>query len=227
MRMGPDEMRPERGWATIVGVVGDVKQSSLATAEEDAFYVPNTQWAFPDNVMSLAVRTRGKPADLTSPVKAAIWSVDKDQPITRIATMDSLLALSEARRRFALTIFESFALAGLLLAGIGIYGVLSGSVTERMREIGVRSALGASRAQILALILRQGMSLTGIGIAIGLLGATLVSGALATLLYGVSRYDPFTYIAVVALLFMVAAGSTWLPARRAATVDPSITLRSE
>ena len=227
MRMGPDEMRPERGWATIVGVVGDVKQSSLATAEEDAFYVPNTQWPFPDNVMSLAVRSRGKAADLTASVRAAIWSVDKDQPITRIATMDSLLALSEARRRFALTIFESFALAGLLLAGIGIYGVLSGSVTERMREIGVRSALGASRADILALILRHGMSLTAIGAAIGLLGATLVSGAMASLLYGVSRFDPFTYIAVVVLLFLVAAASTWLPARRAATVDPCITLRSE
>ncbi|MGE5321845.1 MAG: ADOP family duplicated permease [Actinomycetota bacterium] len=227
MRMGPDELRPERGWATIVGVVGDVKQSSLATAEEDAFYVPTTQWAFPDNVMSLAVRARGNAADLTSAVKTAIWSVDKDQPVTRVATMDRLLALSEARRRFALTIFESFAMVGLLLAGIGIYGVLSGSVTERMREIGVRSALGASRSDILALILRQGMSLTGIGVVIGLVGAMLVSGTLATLLYGISRLDPVTYIGVVVLLFVVAAASTWLPAWRAATADPSITLRSE
>jgi len=228
VRMGPDTSKPESvAWSTIIGVVGDVKQQSLAVGAQRAFYVPSAQWQWGDAVMTLVVRARGNAADLTSAIKAAIWSIDKDQPIVRVATMSSFVTLTEARRGFALTIFEVFAFAGLLLAAIGIYGVLSGSVTERWREIGVRSALGASRSNILALIIRQGMTLTGAGIAVGLIGATVVSGALVTLLYGVSRLDPLTYLAVVVLLFVVAAASTWLPAWRAAAVDPAITLRAE
>lgn len=137
------------------------------------------------------------------------------------------MASTAAERRFALTLFEAFALAALAAAAIGIFGVLSGGVTERMREIGVRAALGASRHDILALIVRQGMTLTAIGAAVGLAGALPASGALSTLLFGVSRLDPLTYIAVVALLAAVSAIACWIPAWRAARVDPSITLRAE
>ena len=157
----------------------------------------------------------------------AIWSVDKDQPIVRVATMDTLLAKSESQRRFAMIVFEAFALVALVLAATGIYGVLSGSVTERMREIGVRSALGASRADILALVVRQGMTLTGLGVAIGLVAAAAASRALVTLLFGVSRLDPVTYLGVIALAAGVSAIACWVPAWRAARVDPSITLRAE
>ena len=160
-------------------------------------------------------------------IKNAIWSVDKEQPIVRVASMDSLLAASAAERRFALVLFEAFALVALALAATGIYGVLSGSVAERTREIGVRSALGASRADILALVVGQGMTLAGLGALIGLGGAVAASGALVTLLFGVSRLDPTTYAGVVALLLAVSGMACALPAWRAARVDPSITLRAE
>ena len=227
VRMGPDIGRADKPWATIVGVVGDVKQQSLAVAVEDAFYVPTTQWPWADEVLSLVVRTRGDAAALAPAIRSAIWSVDKDQPIVRIGTMDSLLARSEAQRRFTLIALEAFALAGLVLAATGIFGVLSGSVTERTREIGVRSALGASRRAILAMVLQQGMQLVAIGTGIGLVGAALASRTLVTLLFGVSRLDPLTYLGVIGLLLAVAAFACWLPASRAARVDPAITLRAE
>jgi len=218
---------PSLPWATIVGEVGDVRQTSLAVGDADAFYMTATQGWFADNAMSLVVRARGDAAALTQPIKQAIWAVDKDQPIVRVTTMDGLVAASAAERRFALILFEAFGIVALALAATGIYGVLSGSVTERMREIGVRSALGASRGDILALVVRQGMALTGIGAAIGLGGAVAASHALVTLLFGVSRLDPIAYFGVIALLAGVSAIACWVPAWRAARVDPSITLRAE
>ena len=228
VRMGSATVAGHEGpWATIVGVVGDVKQSSLAVNSEEAIYVPSSQWFWGDTEMSLVVRTRGDAPALAAAVKNAIWSVNKDQPIVRIATMERLVAMSEARRRFALVIFEAFALVALVLAATGIYGVLSGSVTERMREIGVRAALGAKRGDILSLVLRQGMLLAALGVCSGLIGAMLASRALITLLFGISRVDPATYVGVITLLASVAAIACWVPAWRAAQVDPAITLRAE
>jgi len=214
-------------WYTIAGVVGGVKQASLAESQEDAVYMTPAQSWFADDAMSLVVRTRGGAAALAPAIKGAIWSVDKEQPIVRAATMETLLATSESQRRFAMIVFEAFALVALALAATGIYGVLSGSVNERMREIGVRSALGASRGDILALVIRQGMTLTGLGAAIGLGGAALATQALVTLLFGVSRLDPLTYLGVIALLAGVSAIACAAPAWRASRVDPSITLRAE
>ncbi|MGE5100921.1 MAG: FtsX-like permease family protein, partial [Deltaproteobacteria bacterium] len=205
----------------------DVRQTSLSLGDEDAVYVTPSQWHWGDRLMSLVVRGRGDATALAAPIRRAIWSVDKNQPIVRIATMDDLLALSQANRHFALVLFEAFGVVALLLAAVGIFGVLSGGVTERMREIGVRSALGASSADILALVVRQGMTLTSLGIAIGLGGSALASRALITLLFGVSRLDPVTYLGVVALLLVVAAIASWAPAWRASRVDPAITLRAE
>ncbi|HEY4129356.1 MAG TPA: ABC transporter permease [Gemmatimonadaceae bacterium] len=223
VRLGPDDGQ----WYTVVGVVGDVKQTSLALANPDAFYVSPTQWHWVDNTMSLVVRTRTEATALIPALRTAIWSVDKDQPILRVATMEQLVTRSEANRHFALVLFEAFGVVALLLAAIGIYGVLSGSVTERIREIGVRSALGASPGDILALVLRQGLSLTFVGVVLGLAGAVAATRALSTMLFGISRVDPITYVAVTALLFGVSAIACWLPAMRAASVDPSRTLRSE
>jgi putative ABC transport system permease protein len=225
VRMGPDMGRADAPWAEIVGVVGDVKQLSLAVGEADAFYT--THWAWVDNVQSLVVRTQGDPAAMVQAVRNAIWSIDKDVPLPRIATMESLVSATEAQRRFALILFEVFALVALLLAATGLYGVLSGTVNERTREIGVRAALGASRGDILNLIVRQGMRLTVVGVAIGLAGAVAASYALVTLLWGVSRLDPVTYGGVIAVLLAISAIACWVPAWRAAQVDPAITLRAE
>ncbi len=212
---------------TVVGVVGDVKQMSLALSDSDAVYTTTTQWNWADGTLSLVVRARGNVAALTSAVKNAVWSVDRDQPILRVATMESLLAASAAERSFVVILFEAFGLVSLILAATGIYGVLSGSVTERTREIGVRSALGASRRDILALVLRQGMALTAIGIGLGLLGAAAASQAIAAMLFDVSRLDPVTYFGVIALLGVVSAVACGIPAWRAAKIDPMVALRYE
>jgi predicted permease len=227
VRVGVGAGYADRPWATIVGVVGDVKQVGLALTNTDAFYTTPTQWSWVDTAQSLVVRTRGDAATLVPALREAIWSVDKDQPIVRVATMDTLLARSLAQRQFALILFEAFGGVALVLAAIGIYGILAGSVTERTREIGVRTALGASRGSILALILRQGMTLAGIGIAIGLAGAAMASQAITSMLYGISRFDPITYAGVIVLLASVSAMACWVPAWRAARVDPSITFRAE
>jgi ABC-type antimicrobial peptide transport system permease subunit len=173
------------------------------------------------------VRAKGDPRTFVGAIERAIWSIDKDQPIVRIAMMDDVLARSAAERRFALMVFEAFGIAALVLAAIGIYGILAGSVTERVREIGVRAALGASRIGIVSLIVKQGLGLTLLGIAIGLAGAVAASGAVTTLLFGVSRLDLVTYAGVVTVLLIAAAFACWLPAWRAARIDPAITLRAE
>jgi putative ABC transport system permease protein len=227
VHVGPDIGHADRPWQTIVGVVGDVKQASLAVNEPDAIYTTPWQWSWADSVRSLVVRTQGDAASMAPAIRQAIWSVDKDQPIVRVATMDNLLTASEAERRFALILFEAFALVALVLAATGIYGLLSGSVVERMREIGVRSALGASRMDIVGLVVRQGMTLTALGVVLGLSGAVVASRALITLLFGVSRLDPVTYVGVIAMLLGVSGIACWVPAWRAARVGPLISLRAE
>ncbi|MGH7472094.1 MAG: ABC transporter permease, partial [Longimicrobiales bacterium] len=209
---------------TVVGVVGDVKQMSLTLNETEAVYVTPAQWRFADNVMSLIVRTRGSAVALTDAIRQAIWSVDKDQPIVRVATMDELVAATAAERRFALILFQAFALAALMLAAAGIYGLLAGSVAERTREMGVRAALGASRTRILALVLGQGMTLTGLGMLAGVAGALPLSRVLETMLFDVSPLDSITYISGIALLAAVALLACAVPAWRAARVDPARTL---
>ena len=216
-----------RPWYVVAGVVADVKQTSLAEVQPKAVYLTPAQSWFADTRMSLVLHARGDAAPFVPAVKKAIWSVDKDQPIIRVALMDTLLAASESQRRFTMIVFQAFAFVALVLSAAGIYGVLSGSVTERTREIGVRSALGASRGSILALVIRQGMTLTGLGVLIGVAGAAAMTQAIVTLLFGISRLDPITYLAVIALLVAVSAIACWLPAWRAARVDPSITLRAE
>jgi putative ABC transport system permease protein len=212
---------------TVVGVVGDVKQESLAITESDAVYTTPSQWRDADNAMSLVVRGRDDVTTLIPALREAIWSIDKDQPIVRIATMDDLLAASAANRRFAVTLFEAFGLAALVLAAAGIYGVLSGSVVERTREMGVRAALGASRSDIVSLVLRQGLRLTALGVVLGLAAAGIATQALVTLLFGVSRLDPVTYVGVVGLLATTSILACAVPAWRAARVDPVTTLRAD
>ena len=217
----------DRPWYTIVGVVGDVKQTSLAINEADAVYLATEQTWFADDTLSFVIRTRGQPAELASAIGNAIWSIDKNQPVVRVMTMDRMIAITEAERRFVLILFEAFGIMALLLAAVGIYGLLSGNVTERAREIGVRAALGASRGQILALILRDGMRLTVLGLVVGLCGAFAATRAITTLLFGTSPLDPIAWVGVVLMLVGVSAVACWAPAWRASRVDPSITLRAD
>jgi len=177
--------------------------------------------------MSLVVRAVGDAAAIAQAIKQAVWSVDKDQPIVRVATMKELLAASAGERRFALILFETFGLVALVLATIGIYGVLSGSVTERTREIGVRLALGAQRRDVLALILRQGVTLTLSGVGLGLLASWAATRLLTKLLYNVSATDPLIFVGVALMLTAVALIACYLPARRATKVDPLVALRHE
>jgi putative ABC transport system permease protein len=224
LRIGPND----GPWNTIVGVVGNVKQTSLAVSQSDAVYITNAQWQlFPDRARWLVVRARGDAGAMAAAVRQAVWSVDKDQPIVRVATMANLLDRSAGERRFAMILFETFGLVALVLAAIGIYGVLSGSVTERTREIGVRLALGAQRSDVLSLILGQGIKLTLIGVIIGLFAAWGVTRLLTRLLYGVSATDPFIFGSIALLLTVVAMFACYLPARRATKIDPIIALRCE
>jgi ABC-type antimicrobial peptide transport system permease subunit len=147
--------------------------------------------------------------------------------VVRVARLDDLVAASAASRRLALLLFEAFALAALVLAAAGIYGVLAAGVAERTREIGVRAALGASRADILTLVVRQAMTLTGVGVAVGVAAASVSTRAITAMLFGISALDPITYASVVVLLTAVAAMAAGVPVWRAVRVDPATTLRAE
>lgn len=216
-----------RPWYTVVGVVGDVKQTSLSLDQEDAVYLSTEQTWFADEALSFVIRTRGHAAPLAPEVKSAIWSVDRNQPIVRVLPMDRLMAITEAQRRFTLVLFEAFGVVALLLAAVGLYGVLSGSIAERMHEIGVRMALGASRRDILALAFGDGMRLALWGMTIGACGALAASRGITSLLFGTSTLDPVSWLGMMALLAAVAAAACWVPAWRGATIDPVRTLRSE
>jgi predicted permease len=216
------------GWFTIVGIVGDVRQASLAIDPPDAVYVTNQQWTqFADQARWLVVRGQRDPVALLPAIRAAIESVDRRQPIVRVATMDERVSSSAAARRFALVLFQAFGLVSLVLASVGTYGLLSGSVTRRLREIAVRAVLGANRRSLIELVLREGLSLTVIGTVLGLGLAMLASRFLETMLFGVSRLDAVTYVSVVALLALTSAVACWMPAWRASRLDPNVVLRAD
>lgn len=213
---------------TIVGVVGNVRQLSLAEPASDAVYVPLDQWPFAEASLSMVIRGGSENImGLTSTLRDAIWAVDPDQAISRVTMMEDLMAADAAERRFALQVFGLFGLGALLLAGAGIFGVISGSISERTREIGLRSALGATRGAIVGMVLQQGLVLAAFGILAGLTAAVPASGSLSALLFGVKRLDPVTYTAVVLLVALVALLACWIPAYRASRLDPAQTLRAE
>jgi putative ABC transport system permease protein len=212
---------------TVVGVVGDLKQVSLVAGDADAVYTTAPQWLFPERTMSLVVRATHNAPALAAAVRQAVWSVDKDQPIARVATMEDMVAAKSAERRFTLILFQLFAFAALTLAAAGIYGVLATSVAERSREIGVRSVLGATRGMIVSLVLRQALTLVAPGVVIGLVGAAILSRSLVALLFRVSPLDPLTYLEMALVLGAVAVVACSVPAWRAARLDPLTTLKAE
>jgi ABC-type antimicrobial peptide transport system permease subunit len=175
----------------------------------------------------LAVRTRSDPAALTAGVRSEVLALDRNRPVYDVATMEERLATSVADRRFNLLLLGLFALVALLLAAVGLYGVLAYAVSERTHEIGIRMALGARRESVLGLILRQGVTLVAAGLAAGLLASLLLGRVLAGSLYGVPSTDPVTFAAIPLALLAVAVLSSWLPARRATQVDPTVALRQD
>jgi putative ABC transport system permease protein len=216
---------PQGPWRTIVGVVGDVRHTGLDAPSAMQIYLPHSQWL--DSSTVLAVRTKGDPGSLAGAVRDAIWSVDKNQPISKVATMDRVIATSMAQRRFAMTLFSIFAGLALVLAAVGLYGVLAHNVSTRTNELGVRIALGAQKGDILRLVVRQGLLLTAMGIAIGVAGALALTRFLASQLFGVTPTDPVTFAGVPMLLAAVALLACYIPARRATRVDPMVALRYE
>jgi putative ABC transport system permease protein len=212
-------------WREVVGVVADVKLNGVERNTPMQAYFPFAQEAWSN--FSIVVRTAGDPLQLAGGVERAIHTVDKDLPVTSIRSMDQLLGSSTAQRRLTLVLLLSFALLALLLAAVGIYGVISYSVRQRTHEIGVRMALGAQVGDVLTLILAQGLKLTLLGVAIGLLAAFALTRWMETLLFGVRPTDPLTYAVIATVLTTVAVLSCWLPARRATKVDPMVALRYE
>jgi putative ABC transport system permease protein len=218
---------PTPTWGTIVGVVADVQERGYDIAMKPGIYSPITRlddgWT-PDY---LVIRAKGEPTALVSAVRGVIASIDPDQPVSELRTMDEIVDLNIADRQQQMTLLGAFAALALLLASIGLYGVLSYAVTQRSREIGLRMALGASASSVIRMIVGRGLALTGIGLAIGLVAAWLATRAMRNLLYGVAATDPFTFAAVAALLGLIALIASYAPARRASRVDPIVVLREE
>jgi predicted permease len=214
-------------WMTIVGVVGDVRERGLDLAMKPAVYVPFTQTGItffqPSEIAVLAAR---EPLYLSKPLQQAVWAVDPEQPVSYIRTMDEIVDDELASRTQVLRLLGAFAALALLLAALGIYGVLS-MVSQRTREIGLRMAIGASRRDVVRGILAYAARLTSAGLAAGIAVAIAGTRLLSTLLFGVSPLDLDTFLAVSALLAMIALLASYVPARRAAAVDPAIALRQE
>jgi putative ABC transport system permease protein len=209
----------------IIGVVGDVRQMSLDTPAEPTVYWPHPELVISE--MTIVVRTTNDPLTLVSAVRSELQQMDPEQPMAAISTMDQLLAGSLSRSRFTMLVLGVFAALALVLACVGIYGVIAYSVTQRTQEFGIRMALGANRRDVLRLVLGQGTRLTLLGIGLGVAAALIVTRLMATLLYGVSTTDPLTFTAVALLLALVALAACYIPARRATRVDPIVALRYE
>jgi putative ABC transport system permease protein len=215
----------EKPTRQIIGVVGSIKQTTLDSDARAAMYMPHLQ--SPNIGMTVIVRTRGEPLALAAAVREQVRALDKDVPVAHFQTMDQVFGASVAQPRFSMLVVGLFAALALILAVVGIYGVMAYSVSRRAHEIGVRMALGARTGQVLKLVLKEGMTLTLLGIAIGLFAAFALTRVMATLLFGVSAKDPLTFVAVSILLALVAVVACYLPARRATRVDPLVALRYE
>jgi putative ABC transport system permease protein len=209
----------------IVGVAGQVRHGGLNQQPRPTIYFPYLIADEPR--MSLVVRTASDPATFVNAIKRAVWSVDRDQPVYNIKTMDELISDSGSSSRFTLMLLGAFALLALALAAIGIYGVMSYTVNQRKHEMGIRIALGASSGDVLKLVVGGALKMTLTGLAFGLAGALALTRALGSLLYGVSATDPVTFAVVAALLAGVALAASYIPARRAMHVHPIVALRYE
>ena len=225
-RLKPGSSTSKSEWREVIGIVKDVRQNDLIAPPKMQMYFSYRQ---PKEIAAnaLVVRTSVEPMSLAGSVRNAIWSVDKDQTVADIDTMDHIVAKAVARQRFSMVLLGVFAALALLLASVGIYGVMSYSVAQRTREIGIRMALGARRADVLQMTVWQGLKLVGAGMILGLGAAILLTRVMATLLYGISATDPITFIGISVVLLAVAILASYVPALRATKVDPITALRAQ
>ena len=219
---GRDSTRP---WLSVVGIAGDVRDTAIESDAKPCIYIPYPQ--FPSSGMTLVVRAGFDPTPLIPSIRDQIWAVDKDQPVTDAKTMDQYVADSVSPRRFNAMLLAIFASLALVLASVGIYGVMAYSVTQRTHEIGIRLALGAESSDVIKLVVGRAMALVVAGVMIGLAGALALTRLMTSLLYGVSATDTVTFAVVSVLLVVVALLASYIPARRATKVDPMIALRCE
>ena len=209
----------------IVGIVADERFNGPRAPADPATYFALSQFTFNDNWV--LVRTRNDPVAFVSTLRQIVWSLDRDLPVENVRTMDAVLDETVADSRFNTVLLSLFAVVALMLAAIGIYGVLAFTVAQRTSEIGIRMALGAQRSSVLRLVVGNGLALALIGIAIGSAGALVATRALQRLVFGVSTTDPGVFVLVAVALTVVAATAAAVPALRASRVDPLVALRSE
>jgi predicted permease len=219
------ELKSDDPWQTVIGVVGRVKQDSLDSDPRIAFYLSHTQ--FPSRAMTVALHSSRDPTGLVSSVRKELRTLDPDLPMYYVRTMRERVDESLARRRFSMSLLCVFAGVALVLATIGIYGVNAYLVSQNTREIGIRVALGATERNILGMVVRHGMTLALSGVAIGLTGAFWLTRLIRSLLFGIAAFDPFTFVGVSLLLALVGLLASYIPARRAARIDPMVSLRCD
>ena len=223
-RIGGWSTDPQEKWAQIIGVVKDVRQFELAADPKLQIYLPYEQARFFEP-RALIVRTDVAPMSLATTVRRTVWEIDKDQPVSDISSMEEVVSQSVSRQRFSMLLLGVFAGLALLLAAVGIYGVMSYSVAQRTHEIGIRIALGAQRSDVLKMTVGEGLRLVSTGVVIGLAGALILTRVMSSLLFGVSANDPTTFITISLILVGVAVLASYVPALRATRVDPMFALR--
>jgi putative ABC transport system permease protein len=225
-RLKPGSSTSNTPWHEVIGIVKDVRQNDFIAAPKMQMYFTYRQLKdLAPN--ALVVRTSIEPLSLAASVRDAIWSVDKDQTVADIDTMEHIVAEAVARQRFSMLLLGLFATLALLLASVGIYGVMSYSVAQRTHEIGIRIALGARRGDVLQMTIKQGLKLVAAGMVVGLTAAFLLTRVLQTLLFGIGATDPITFLGISFVLLAVAIFASYLPALRATKVDPIIALRAQ
>jgi predicted permease len=210
---------------TIVGVVGDIRHEGLAEEAQPEIYMPHPQFALPN--LSLVLRTTGDPLAVVSAVRREVRALDKDQPVALVQTLEEHISQSVLQPRLMMILLSTFAGLALVLAAVGVYAMMSYSVSQRRGEIGIRIALGALKKDILRLVVGQAALLLAVSLTIGLAAALAAARLLRSLLYEVGIWDPFTFGSIVFLLSLVAMLAAWLPARRASKISPMVALRSE
>lgn len=223
-RLKPGSTSRNIPWIEIIGVVKDVRQNDFVSEPKMQMYMPYQQLnSFAPN--ALVVRTNVEPLSLAAAVRNAIWAVDKDQPVSNLRSMDEIVSEAVARQRFSMLLLGIFAALAMVLAAVGIYGVMSYSIAQRTREIGLRIALGAQKSDVLKMILRQGLRFVAAGLAIGLAASFVLTRVMASLLFGISATDPATFVAISLVLIAVALLASYIPAVRAMKIDPMLALR--
>jgi ABC-type antimicrobial peptide transport system permease subunit len=215
----------ENPWRMVVGVAGDVHHKDLTETPAPQMYLPQSQNT--DSFLVLVARTASDPAAVVRSIRGGLKELDANVPVYKVATMDDLVGNAVSDRRFVMNLLAAFAVIAIVLAAIGLYGVVSYAVAQRTRELGVRLALGATPSQIAGLILGRGAALVAIGLALGLAGAVAAVRFLSTLVFGIGVTDPIAFTGAVAVLASVAIVAHWLPVRRAMHIDPADALRHE